>query len=131
MCAVFPVFKWRKVLIIDDNPIDSLACERLIKLSYLGEEVICVNSTSKAMAFLLKETSKNSFPDIIFLNVNSPGAGSQDFLNDYHYSFAQTVSSKSKIVLVTAAGKENERQHEAIHKVLNKPFSLKDIEEIE
>lgn len=133
MSTVFPVYRWPVALIIDDNPTDSLVCERLIKMAYLAEVTIMVNSVSKAMAYLIKEKNKKGkLPEIIFLDLLMPVENGLSFLKYYEDSFSKKEQSETRIVLLTSAetGAELEaaRKSPVIYKILTKPFSLTHLE---
>jgi two-component SAPR family response regulator len=126
------LYNWHKVLIIDEDPLESSRCEKIIKLGYLAEEIVCANSVSKAIAFLIKEHGRQKrLPEIIFLNISRHNSNSLKFIDDLESYFSPEVRKNLKIVLLTKESPEAYEVTQAgFHKILTKPFTLSQVREL-
>ena len=125
--------RYRKVLLIDDNEIDNFINERMITSSGFSSEVIVKNSADAALDFLRSLSSKEEFPEIIFLDLNMPIKDGFDFLMDYE-TINEEIKTFSKIVVLSSSispddiNKASTNSH--VFKYVNKPLSEKYLEAI-
>lgn len=75
--------KFKEVLLVEDDPITIMVCDRIIKMSTFSDKVVSCENGRVALdhLFLLKET--NEMPDIIFLDINMPIMNGWDFLEEF------------------------------------------------
>lgn len=76
--------KYKKVLLIEDDPITIMVCDRILKMTEFGTEIISKTNGHDAIAYLkhLIET-KEEIPEIIFLDINMPVMNGWDFLSEF------------------------------------------------
>lgn len=125
--------RYRKVLLIDDNEIDNFINERMITSSGFSSEVIVKNSADAALDFLKSLTSKEEYPEIIFLDLNMPVKDGFDFLIEYE-TITEDIKIFSKIVVLSSSispddiNKASTNTH--VFKYVNKPLSEKYLDAI-
>ncbi len=76
--------KYKKVLLVEDDPITIMVCDRILKMTEFGTEIISKTNGHDAIAYLkhLIET-KDEIPEIIFLDINMPVMNGWDFLSEF------------------------------------------------
>ncbi|MBK7964805.1 MAG: response regulator [Bacteroidetes bacterium] len=91
------------------------------------------NSADAALDFLRSLSSKEEFPEIIFLDLNMPIKDGFDFLMDYE-TINEEIKTFSKIVVLSSSispddiNKASTNSH--VFKYVNKPLSEKYLEAI-
>lgn len=119
-------YKYKKVLVIDDNPIDLYIAEMVMSTTRFAEKVICVNSAREALAYLkpLYE-SPDELPHLIFLDINMPEMTGFDFLKEYEH-LPENIRKKCIIMMLTTSLDENDRrlaeENQFVNRFLNKPL---------
>src|SRR3954465_2866808 len=72
--------KFTDVLLVEDDPITIMVCERIIKLTaFAGNVTSCLNGKI-ALDYLLSVKEKEALPQIIFLDITMPVMNGWDFL---------------------------------------------------
>ncbi len=74
--------KFSEVLLVEDDPITILVCDRMIKLTSFAEKVITCENGKIALDFLATLESQQ-LPPIIFLDINMPVMNGWDFLDEF------------------------------------------------
>lgn len=124
----------KKVMVVDDNPIDRYIAEKNIKKFGLAEEVVLVESAEDALEHLksLADTEE-SLPDIIFLDINMPDMSGFDFLDEYA-KLPELLKQKSIVIMLTTSlhGDDIKAANESpyVHRFVNKPLNAEKISEI-
>lgn len=77
------IFRYDKVMIIDDSNIDRFVAEKMIRQTYFAEHILTVPSAQLALDYLGVIKDEESLPDIIFLDINMPGMTGFEFLERY------------------------------------------------
>lgn len=72
--------KFTDVLLVEDDPITILVCERIIKMTSFAEKVTSCQNGRFALNYLLEAREKKSLPEIIFLDINMPVMNGWEFL---------------------------------------------------
>ncbi|HET8828958.1 MAG TPA: response regulator [Pelobium sp.] len=87
-----PDYKYNKALLIDDNFIDNMINEKILRTCDFAEEIIIKQSCESAINYLydLDKDNKN-LPEIIFLDIRMPVKTGFDFLVEF-----QEIQSPNK-----------------------------------
>src|SRR5881227_3687520 len=72
--------KFSDVLLVEDDPITIMVCERIIKMTSFAEKVTSCQNGKMALDYLLFAREKGILPQIIFLDINMPVMNGWDFL---------------------------------------------------
>jgi CheY-like chemotaxis protein len=76
--------KFTNILLVEDDPITVMVCDRIIKMTAFAENVSSCNNGKAALEYLvaLGEQDKD-IPEIIFLDINMPVMNGWDFLAEF------------------------------------------------
>lgn len=74
--------KFKDVLLVEDDPITIMVCERIIKMTFFAEKVTSCENGRIAFDFLFSVRDKDIMPKIIFLDINMPVMNGWDFLEE-------------------------------------------------
>lgn len=127
-------YRFKKVLLVDDNEIDNFINERILNSSLFAEEVIVRNSTDTALAFL-KETAGNADlrPRLIFLDLNMPVKDGFVFLDEFN-TLTEEVKKSCKIIVLSSSISPEDISRAStnpyVYKYINKPLSEKYLEAV-
>ncbi len=115
-----------KVMIVDDNPIDQLITEYILKLNHKKGDIIVMTSAHEALDYLeTNATDPESLPSLIFLDLDMPVMNGFDFLQRFK-EYADEVKEGCRIVVVTAsetiADIEKMRSDPHVIKLISKPL---------
>lgn len=87
-----PGYKYKKALLIDDNFIDNMINEKILRTCDFAEEIIIKQSCESAINFLHDLCkNNNNLPEIIFLDIRMPIKTGFDFLVEF-----QEIQSPNK-----------------------------------
>lgn len=75
--------KFSEVLLVEDDPITILVCDRIIKMSEFADKVTTCENGKIAIDFLTSIGHENQIPPIIFLDINMPVMNGWDFLEEF------------------------------------------------
>ena len=75
--------KFKRVLLVEDDPITVMVCDRIIKMNGFSDEVKSCENGRYALEYLKeKSAAGKEWPDIIFLDINMPVMNGWDFLEE-------------------------------------------------
>jgi len=103
-----------KILLIDDEETNDLIFSHIIGENEVVESYHYENNGWAALHFLAScENNGNTFPDIIFVDLNMPEMHGFDFIEFYEKKFFHT-HSKTKVVVLTSSdlNKDKEKAHQ-------------------
>lgn len=72
--------KFTHVLLVEDDPITVMVCERIIKMTFFAETVTSCQNGKIALDYLLSARENDDMPQLIFLDINMPVMNGWDFL---------------------------------------------------
>jgi CheY-like chemotaxis protein len=125
-----------KVLIIDDNEIDTLIGAKVFEKNALANHVVTMNDASEALAYLENILQKNpqSFPDLILLDLNMPIMDGWTFLEKYKQM--KGADGKKVVLLITSCTTdykdfEQIKIHPMVSGFMDKPVSFEKVKQIQ
>ncbi len=127
-------YRFKSVLLVDDNEIDNFINERIINTSGFAEEVIVKTTTDSAIDYLKSEQGQNPIPGIVFLDLNMPGKDGFQFLNEFE-TLPDKIREACKVIVLSSSispddiNKASTNPH--VLKYINKPLSEKYLEAIQ
>ncbi|RFM26527.1 response regulator [Deminuibacter soli] len=74
--------KFKTVLLVEDDPITVMVCERIIRMTGFAEQVKSVTNGQEAMDLIHEQAKHNAeeLPQLIFLDINMPVMNGWEFL---------------------------------------------------
>lgn len=123
--------KLKVVLVVDDESIDQMLCQRVIKRSNLVETTMAFQYPDEALDFLSEPDRPEV--DVILLDINMPRMDGFEFLEAAVSKFGKDFT-KMVVVMVTTslnpADKERAQQIDVFKEFVNKPINQDDLERI-
>ena len=122
-------FRFKRVLLIDDNDIDNFINERMITTSNFAQTVVVKSTADAGIDYLKKHIDEvGLLPEIIFLDLNMPGTDGFGFLVEYEKLPDPLKKSCRVIVLSSSISPEDINRASTnpyVMKYINKPLSDK------
>jgi CheY-like chemotaxis protein len=127
-------YRYKSVLLVDDNEIDNFINERIINSSGFAEVVVVKNSSDAALEFLKENEKKpESLPGIIFLDLNMPIKDGFVFLEDFD-KLDSSIKQKCKVIVLSSSISPDDINRASTNpyvlKYINKPLSEKYLEAV-
>lgn len=87
--------------LIDDNEVDLFVQSKFIQLSQFASQIITYQSAKEALQAL----ATGQPPDVIFLDLNMPGMGGFDFLDQL-----KTRPVRPDVIILTSSNNQSDRE---------------------
>ena len=126
--------KFTNVLLVEDDPITIMVCDRIIKMSAFAENVTSCENGKKAIDFLNNQTAASSYiPDIIFLDINMPVMNGWDFLEEFekiHHTYKATPRVYILSSTVDPEDYKKAKSYSSVEDFISKPLSKEFLDKI-
>ncbi|RZL36747.1 MAG: response regulator [Pedobacter sp.] len=89
------------VMIVDDNIIDQMITKHVLKINYLQDKFVVMDSATQALEYLEKNLgNEDAMPALIFLDVDMPDINGFGFLERFN-NYSEQIKDACKIVVLT------------------------------
>ncbi|TAE08322.1 MAG: response regulator [Bacteroidetes bacterium] len=128
--------QFNNVLLVEDDPITVLVCERIIKMTGFAQQVRVANNGQEALDFLQEMGSQNSenLPELIFLDINMPVMNGWEFLQKFG-SVQQLFTHTPDIYILSSTVDPEDfkraQQFAIVKSFISKPLVKEHLEEIQ
>ena len=89
-------------IVIDDDPINNIICQKLIELALPGSRVTTFTDVRPALSKLAESVASPSQKSILFLDINMPELNGWDFL-DIFETYDETIRKNISIYLLSSS----------------------------
>jgi len=124
--------KYTTAMLIDDNSLDNFINKKLIETNGFAERVITYQLATEAMEFL-QSTSKDKWPDVIFLDIMMPEMDGFQFLEAFE-KLPEDQRMQMKVVMLSTSESFKDlnraNKNPYVRKFLNKPLTLQVLQAI-
>jgi CheY-like chemotaxis protein len=134
-----PKYKYKTIMLIDDNEIDNFINEKLIKAYHFAENVYVHTSTKSALEYLknvevtLNDIPHDLIPSHILLDINMPILDGFHFLEEFE-KFSLELIEKIKIVMLTTSLNpmdiEKSKNYKQVVKFIHKPLTENELSDL-
>lgn len=127
--------KIKSVYLIDDDPIVNIVSKKTIEKNRFAEKIFVHQNASNCLNELkaIYESDLNSFPEIIFLDINMPGMNGWEFLDEYK-SFDGKVKDRCKIYMLTSSIDPSDikksQSYSSVKDFITKPLTKEKLEKL-
>ena len=127
--------RFKSVLLVEDDPITILVCDRIMKMNSFAEKVKSCENGKYALDYL-KDVSvrepENS-PQIIFLDINMPVMNGWDFLEEYE-NLKTTLPVLPRIFILSSTVDPEDynkaKSYTSVEDFISKPLSKENLDSI-
>jgi CheY-like chemotaxis protein len=126
---------YKKVMVIDDNPVDRYVAEKIFKKYGFAEEIVAIDSAKEGLSYLLSLKDRpEQLPHLIFLDIMMPEMNGFEFLDEYE-KLPEVIKEHCIILMLTTSIHEDDQykadQNPYVHRFLNKPLIPAVLKELE
>ena len=126
-----PKFRYKQVMLLDDNELDNFINEKIIEASHFSEKVYLTSSGKSALEFLnnLSVSGKEAdtiYPEAIFIDINMPMMDGFQFIDNLKTVSGERVKDCKLIILTSSIYPEDKARALNMSKnitFLNKPLT--------
>jgi CheY-like chemotaxis protein len=117
---------YQSIMVIDDNPLERVLAEAIVKNSKFAERVIAYESAVSALAYLRSlGEDPSKFPDVILVDIQMPVMTGFEFLDKF-MEFPPEIQQRCKIIMFSSSVEEEDhekvKKYPIIRKFLPKPL---------
>lgn len=126
-----PKFKYRQVMLLDDNELDNFINEKVIEASHFSEKVYVNSSGKSALEFLNNlvvsgDAANEIYPQAIFVDLNMPMMDGFQFIDNLKRIDAKKIKDCRLVILTSSIYPEDRARAKEIGEeitFLNKPLT--------
>jgi CheY-like chemotaxis protein len=126
--------KYNSVLLIEDDSITIMVCDRIMKMYAFSSHVISKTNGHDALLYLQELTQKNEpIPEIIFLDINMPVMNGWDFLQEFELLKIDSNKVPHVFILSSTVDPEDAKRalsFTCVKGSLSKPLTKQHLEQI-
>src|ERR1044072_1850918 len=125
-------YKYKRVMVVDDNEVDRYVSELVMEKTGFAEKVYLVESARDALDQLKTlEATPDELPHLIFLDINMPIMSGFDFLDEYQ-QLSERIRKNCIIMMLTTSLNEKDRERAEdnpfVCRFVNKPLDKDKLE---
>ena len=118
----------KRVILIDDDQVNSFVCESIIRSISFAKEVLVFEQAEEAHNYLshVASTRPDEFPELIFLDINMPGMDGWQFIQEYKKYPVAAIERCNLFVLSSAVDRKDilsAKSHKEVKDFISKPLS--------
>ncbi len=104
-------FRYKNVMLIDDNELDNFINQKIIAAHHFAENTYTATNGQSAIDFLrnLPVMGREFYPEVIFIDLNMPLMDGYQFL-EYCRSEAAIKDNNIKLVVLTSSVNDDDRK---------------------
>lgn len=127
-----PKYKYKQVMIIDDNELDNFINSKIIESALFSKNIYVNTNGKSALEFIqnlintMGDNFKNMCPEVIFIDLNMPILDGFQFLESIKTINNKILNTSKLVILTSSAHPEDSKKTMAINKnviYLNKPLT--------
>lgn len=125
--------KFTDVLLVEDDPITIMVCDRIIKMTSFAEKVKSCENGKIAIDYLAALSENELIPTIIFLDINMPVMNGWDFLEEFEKIKARFTSLPRIYLLSSTVDPEDYKKAKnfsLVQDFISKPLSKEALQTI-
>lgn len=125
--------RFTDVLLVEDDPITIMVCDRIIKMTLFAEKVTSCENGKIAIDYLSAMQNKENAPKIIFLDINMPVMNGWDFLEEFEKVKAEYKLLPRIYLLSSTVDPEDYKKAKAftlVESFISKPLNKEALEKI-
>jgi CheY-like chemotaxis protein len=111
--------KFKNVLLVEDDPITVMVCDRIIRNSDFADDVMTCENGADAIAYIKQLLSSGTLPELIFLDINMPVMNGWDFLTEFEAFDHGSKVLPRVFVLSSTVDPDDFKKAEKFHRVEN------------
>lgn len=124
-----------RILCVDDDPITLMLCKKVILKANFSKEIIVAQNGQEALDLLIKikNNKEDTFPELVFLDLNMPVMNGWDFLNEISKNTLEEFKNTKVIILsstIDPADYEKSKEYKLITHFLSKPITVDLLEKL-
>jgi CheY-like chemotaxis protein len=125
--------KFTDVLLVEDDPITIMVCDRIIKMTSFAENVKSCENGKIGLDYLSGIAENGPAPKIIFLDINMPVMNGWDFLEEFEKIKARFNPLPRIYLLSSTVDPEDYKKAQKftmVHDFISKPLSKEALQNI-
>ena len=126
--------KFTNVLLVDDDPITIMVCDRIMKMTGFAEQVQTKENGQEAIRYIQSIIEdETTFPEIIFLDINMPVMNGWDFLQEFDALKSKIPALPRIFILSSTVDPEDYKRAEEFGTVagfISKPLTQEHLNEL-
>lgn len=120
--------RFNLVMLVDDDAITRMVCERIIKMTEFSEKAITSENGKTAIDYFKQKVEKNEDNDveIIFLDINMPVMNGWDFLDEFEELKGSFTMLPKVYILSSTVDPEDYKKatsYSTVANLISKPLS--------